>query len=713
MRLLKTAALLLALLAATAATAAETATGIAINFKNAEIEQVVKFFSELTGKNFILDEKVRGTITVISPSEVSPAEAYEVFQAILGVKGFTIVPAGKILKIVPQADARQTNIETVEGESDPGDRVVTRLVRIKNVPVQTVTQIIDQLRSKFGSIVSYEPTNLIIITDANSNIERLMSIIEAVDVPTAGVTTEIVKLRYAEAAAVANTLTQALSAGGGGKRTTSRGAPAAPGAAGTPAATVSVDSSTAFKVISEARTNALIIIADAATMAEAKSLIAAIDVELPTGKGKINVIQLRYADAESMATVLNSITQSGSPKPKSVPSAATQVKTAVPAAAGQAVATGTRIEDLPVQFDEPVNITADKATNSLVIVALPQDFATLKAVIDKLDVLRPQVLVEALIIEMSYNKAIELGVEWRTTTNPNLDKPNAIGGTNFGSMSSLAGLATNPFAGPQGMFIAGIDGTIKVGNTTYPNIGVLLKALQTKGDVEVLSTPNLLTTNNEEAEIVVSTNIPYKTSTVYDSNGNPRDNFEYRDVGLTLRFTPQINDDDFVKLKLFQESSDVISFTTGDQIAPATSKRTAKTTVLVKDGATIVIGGLIRDKKTMSQSAVPCLGDIPLLGVLFRDQSNSGEKTNLMIFLTPRVIRDQSGMEKLTGEKRGDYRKFSDKIKENKSMGSGVGEVLGFPGESEPLIKIEPKKPEAAPAPAPTPTPAPAGDGAQ
>lgn len=698
MKLFRIAALLIVLtLAAPAAFAEQSGEPMLLNIKNADIEVVVKTFSELTGKSFILDEKVRGQITVYGPTPVAPSEAYEVFQAILGVKGFTIVPAGKVFKIMSQADARQTNIETVEGAGEPGDRVVTRLVRVKNVSAQAVTQTIDQLRSKFGSIVTYEPTNLIIITDSNSNIERLLSIIEAVDVATPGVATEIVRLRFAEATAVANTLTQALTAAPGSKRTAKAPAPAAGGA---PGATVQGDSASAFKVIADARTNILIIIADPASITDAKSLINALDVELPSGKGKINVVQLRYADAEAIATVLNSITQAGNgaSKPKPATAPVTQVRTATTATAGTqpTASPGTRIEDLPVQFDEPVNITADKATNSLVIVALPQDFATLKSVIDKLDVLRPQVLVEALIIEMSYNKAVELGVEWRTTSSPDMDGKNAIGGTNFGNMTSLAGMAANPFAAPTGMFVAGVDGTIKVGNTTYPNVGVLLRALQTKGDVEILSTPNLLTTNNEEGEIVVSTNIPYKTSTVYDSNGNPRDNFEYRDVGLTLRFTPQINDDDYVKLKLFQESSDVISYTTGDQIAPATSKRTAKTTVLVKDGSTIVIGGLIRDKKTMSQSAVPCLGDIPVLGVLFRSQGNSGDKANLMIFLTPRVIRDQKGMQKLTDEKRGDYKEFSKKIKDNKTVGSGVGEVLGFEGDSEQVIKIEPKP--AAPA---------------
>lgn len=678
-----------------AAFGADPETKLAMNFKNAEIEVVVKFISELTGKNFILDDRVRGTVTVISPTEVTAAEAYEVFQAILGVKGFTIVPTGKILKIMPQADARQSNIETVEGTSEPGDRVITRLVPLKHISASVASQVIEQLRSKFGSSVVYEPTNLIILTDANSNVERLLGILEAIDVPTPGLETEIVRLRYADAATVSNTITQVVAASAAKRSQTAAGRQPAPG--GAPAAAQPTDPSASVKIIPDARTNSLIIIADKSLLEDIKSLLAALDIELGAAKGKLNVLQLRYANAETMATVLNSITQAASSKTKTgaQPTPGSQIRPATPAQpqppATPAVTTG-KAEDISVQFDEPVSITADKATNSLIIVAAASDFATLKGVVDRLDVLRPQVLLEAYIIEMSYEKSLALGVEWRTTTNPTLDKPNAVGGTNFGSMSSLSGLASNPFAGPSGMFIAAIDGTVKLGDKTYPNVGALLSALQTRGDIEVLSSPNLLTTDNEEAEIVVSDNIPYKTSTVYDSSGNPRDNFEYRDVGLTLRFTPTINDDNYVKLKLFQESSNVVDKTTGNEIAPSTTKRTTKTTVLVKDGSTVVIGGLIQDRKRQNQSAVPCLGDIPFLGVLFRNQSSEGKKTNLIVFLTPRVVRDDAEMLKLTEEKKLDQKDYERTIRELKKKITGLSELLGDEGVP---ITLEPEPAKA------------------
>lgn len=689
--------IILILLAVSVARAADPGPRVAMNFKDTEIEGVVKFISELTGKNFILDDKVKGKITVISPTELTLDEAYQVFQAILGVKGFTIVPAGKVLKIMPQGDAKQTNIETAQGLLEPGDRIVTRLVPLKNVGAATLTQILDPLRSKFSSIQAYEPTNLLIITDANSNIDRLMSIVDAIDVPTPGMEMEIFRIHFADATNVANTLNQALAQSGSKRRAATRTS-AAPGQ---PAGAAPVQGDTqGIKVIPDSRTNSIIVIAEASAFADVRSLLASLDVELPTGKGKINVVQLKYASAETMATVLNSISQSGS-KAKSAP-AAPQVRATVagqPAQVQAAQAQAQKGDDMTVHFDEPVTITADKATNSLIIVALPQDFATLKSVIDKLDVLRPQVLVEALIIQMDFKKVLELGVEWRTTDS---QSANVVGATNFGNINSLRDLATNPLAGPNGMYLAAIDGTIKVGDKVFPNIGALVKALQTNTDGEVLSTPNLLTTDNEEAEIVVSDNIPFQTSTVYDSTGNPRYNYEYRDVGLTLRFTPQINDDNFVKLKLFQETSSVDSATNLNQLAPSSRKRTAKTTIVVKDGATVVIGGLIQDKKNTSQSAVPCLGDIPVLGALFRSQSKTNDKTNLMIFLTPHIIRDPSDMTRVSEDKRKKHEEFTQTIKDMRTLGNGAKAVIGLDdkmiSEGQPE-KINPPR-DSAPAPA-------------
>jgi general secretion pathway protein D len=397
----------------------------------------------------------------------------------------------------------------------------------------------------------------------------------------------------------------------------------------------------AVKIIPDTRTNSLIVIADPETMADIKIMIEALDVEIPKGTGKINVYYLKYADAENVAAVLTAISKSAGTK----------------ARPGQPQQVTRKVTEVPVEFEEPVQVTADKATNSLVIIASPQDYEILKGVIEKLDIRRPQVLIEALIVEMTYDKALELGIEWRSTNDPTSDNFSVVGGTNFGEIGSLVtNLGTSPVVGASGMFLAAIDGTVELNGVTFPNIAALIRALQTQGDVNVLSTPHLLTTDNEEAEIVVSDNIPFQTSQKFDSNGNPIFTFEYRDVGLTLRFTPQINEDDYVKLKLFQEISQVLSFTTGTtENAPSTTRRSTKTTVVTRDGSTIVIGGLIQDNDTLNVSSVPCLGDLPLLGYLFRVQSTTKRKTNLLIFLTPHVIKTMADIEQITETKREEF----------------------------------------------------------
>ncbi len=633
LRLLLAWAALSAIAGAAAVAAAAPPAGaderrITMNFKDAELEAVVQFMSEVAGKNFILDEKVRGKVTVISPTKVTPAEAYEVFQAILGVKGFTIVPAGKVLKIVATREAKQTNIETVQQDSaPPGDRFVTRLLPLKHVEAEAMAGILAPLVSKDSSIVAYAPTNTLILTDAYSNIERLVEILSALDVETVETTFQIIQLRYAAADAVAKSLSQAIVERGRSSRR--RTAPRAQ-----PNVQVQAEG-TAVKIIPDSRTNSLIIIADPTSLEDLKTMIKALDVEIPKGSGKINVYYLKYADADNVASVLTAISKSAGTKPK-------PGQPPTPPGGASAV-TG----EVSVQFEEPVQITADKTTNSLVIIASPQDYEILRSVIEKLDIRRPQVLVETVIIEMSYEKSLELGVEWRSVNDPTADSTTAFGGTNFGQLANLA--VGGPLAVPSGLFLGAVKGTLKFAGREFLNVGALVRALQGTGDVNVLSTPHVLTTDNEEAEIVVSDNIPFKTSEKFDSNGNPISTFEYRDVGLTLRLTPQINEDEFVKLKMFQEVSDIVDTATGGSTnAPRTTKRSAKTTVVVRDNSTVVIGGLIKDSTKNIQSAVPCLGDLPLLGYLFRSSKDETRKTNLLIFLTPRIIRNMGQIEDIS-----------------------------------------------------------------
>ncbi len=671
------ALVLLVLLAfAARSTAASVPRSVTMNFKGAEIEAVVQFISELTGKNFILDEKVRGKVTVISPGKITPDEAYEVFQAILHVKGFTIVPAANnVYKIVATREAKQTNIETVEGDVAPGDRFVTRILPLKHVAAETVAGILAPLVSKDSSIVAYAPTNTLIITDAYSNITRLAEIIQTLDVETVDTAIEIIHLQYAAAETLAKNVLQAITDKGSAR--TRRPSSGKKG-------NVRVQAeATTIKVIPDSRTNTLIVIAAPDVLDQIKAIVRALDVEIPQGSGKINVYYLKYADAENVASVLTTISRSAGTKAKP----------------GQKVKTRARVTQVPVEFSEPVQITADKATNSLVIIASPQDYDTLKSVIQKLDIRRPQVLVEALIVEMDYNKSLQLGVEWRSTNDPASGGKTVIGGTNFGQSTALA--TQGPFAVGSGLFLAAVDGTITFAGQEFLNVAAFVRALQTQDDVNILSTPSLLTTDNEEAEIVVSDTIPFQTSEKYDNNGNPIYTFEYRDVGLTLRLTPQINEDNYVKLKLFQEISKIISTSTGTrENAPTTAKRSTKTTVVVKDGATIVIGGLVQDDTTVNASSVPCLGDLPVVGVLFRSTTDERKKTNLLIFLTPHIINEMADIEAISERKRKEFEAEAQAPKDRlEPMSDRLHRYLGPPSqrwENDPRLKaLEPHSSDA------------------
>ncbi len=649
---------------------------VTMNFKDADIETVVQFISKLTGKNFILDDAATGKkVTVISPTELNHEEAYEVFQAILSVKDLTIVPAGSIYKIMPSQKAKAASIETVGETSPPGDRFVTQLITLKNIGAARASDIINQLRSPNSSLVVYEPTNLLILTESYSNIERMMGIISAIDVEGGGSTMEIIKVRYASVDAVSKILTQAVTdkSGKGKRLTPAASAPKAPpsaqgGAPSGPASPSGVQSSgdDAPKIISDPRTNSLIVIADVESIAFIKELLAALDVETPSGQGNITVLHLKYAEAETLASVLTSISSKTTSASKtSIPKSGQPENLA---ATAQPTITSAKAAEVSAKFEEPVYVMPDKATNSLIIVASQQDFATLKRVIDQLDVRLPQVLVEALIMEMSYSRALELGVEWRSTANIASGNKMVAGGSNFGGISSLSSLASNPLSGPSGLFLAAIDGTVEVGGVTFPNVGALLRALQTKGDVNVISSPNILTVDNSEAKIAVTNKIPFQTSEKYDNNGNPIYTYEYRDVGLTLSFTPQINDEDYIKLKLSQETSNVISTTSGtNSNAPTTSNRTVSTTIMVKNNATVAIGGILQDNSQITTSSVPCLGDIPLLGALFRSNKNTKDKTNLMIFLTPRIIRENEDLEIQSRRKAQEYRNFASDKKSDDS----------------------------------------------
>jgi general secretion pathway protein D len=594
--------------------------GFQLKFEGTEIAAVAESFSKILGKAIVLPDGLRGRVYVYCPRDVTKEEAYLLFQAALNLFDYTLVTHNNIIKIVKSAEAKSTDVTTITTgrpiSPELGDTYVTMLIPMQNIDVSDLSTLIKPLISKHGNLITYAPTNTLILTEAASNIKRILKIIKEMDVSGTDTIVERIPLQYANSETLLEEIKTILGLQTTGKTATVRRTPRR--------GSVTVGQAQEPVLISDERTNSIIVLAEPDDISQVKALIAILDVKVPPGRAKVNVFPLKNADAEELVKTLKELTQKTKTK-----------------RAGKAVIPGFS------QFEEEVQITADKSTNSLIIIASPLDYEVLKDVIMQLDRIRPQVLVEALIMEISMSKSRELGVEWRSSEG--LDNPSGdysmFGGTNFDQITPLM---TNPLAAPQGLVIGAIKGTLTYGGKEYLNIAALINALQTDSDVNILSTPHIVATDNEEAEIVVADNIPYQTSQKYDSNGNPIYTFEYRDVGITLRLTPTINDAGNVRLELYYEISQLLGI---ENNAPTTSTRQAKTTVNVRDNETIVIGGLMKDNIIASESKVPFLGDIPLLGFFFKSSNNRIEKTNLLIFMTPRVITTSAEMERISLEK--------------------------------------------------------------
>jgi len=514
---------------------------VTLNFTNVDISALVKVMSELTRRNFILDERITGKVTLMTPTRISPDEAYQVFLSALEIKGFTAVEDGKIIRIIPTATARQSGLKVLKDDNMKGEGYVTKLIRMNFVTPQEIVRTVTPLMTKDGSLIAYAPTNSLIVTDSVSNIRKV------------------------------------------------------------------------------------------------ESLIRAMDVAAPQGKGKINVYYLKHANAEDIAKMMQGLVS--------------RLPAATAAGAAQPVGPTTILEGT-------VTITADKATNSLIIVGSPGDFETMKDVVEKLDIRRRQVYVEAAIIEMSLTKSLDLGFEFQYVDQNNINNPNTntitpAGGTNFGNIGNVVTGGPAGLAGINGLVVAGIKGVF-----TYNG----------NGDVNVLSTPNLLTLDNQKAEIMVGSNIPFVTGQSQNAaTGGTAilTSIDRKDVGITLKLTPQITSDNNVRLDIYEEISAIIT-TPGlnpNVVGPSTSKRSASTTVVVKDRQTMVIGGLISDNVTASTSAVPFLGDIPILGWLFKTKSTSVDKTNLMIFITPYIIRNEMDADEMTIRKSEGQKKFREEYR--------------------------------------------------
>lgn len=592
--------------------------GVVLNFNEVDISTMVKFISDLTGKNFILDDRVKGKISVYSPSKLSIEEAYNVFTSVLELKGFTVVQSGRVGKIVPSSAAKQSGFKLLsEGAQAPvNENYVAQVTKLEYITAQEAVTFLQPMVSKDGHLSAFGPGNLILMVDSSINIRKLHGLLQTIDTERTREGLEIIYLKNASAENVATTVRQWLSG--------SESKPGAPPAATGGGSTTSI--------LADQRLNALLVFGNETIKTAIRDLVAKLDVTPPEASSKVNVYYLENTDATEMAKVLDGVV-------KGITAQAAATAGAAPQAS---------------PFDSgKVTITPDKASNSLVIMASPTDYNNLVQVIKKLDRRSKQVFVQVLIAEVSLDKSRELGLQ-----------TGLIGGGSPNSTLTVAGLY-DPLGtlGAIGTALGGLSATLGLPSdlTASPlNITAVLKALDKKGLLNILSTPNILTSDNKEAEINVGENVPFQGSSSV-STGIQTTSIERKDIGINLKIKPQISEGDYIRMDINQEIS-AVKDSRGQAIDLVTTKRSAKTSIVVKDKETVVIGGLIQDTEEETVSKVPLLGDIPLLGYLFKTKSKARKKTNLMILLTPHIVKDAADLAEMTRIQRESFGESAKKI---------------------------------------------------
>ncbi len=564
---------------------------VTLNLKGADIQALISTVAEATGRNFVVDPRVKGQVTVISAREMEREELYEVFLSILEVHGFAAVPAGNVTKIVPNVKAKQDGIPNIAGDAPDTDQMVTQVIQVNNVTAAQLVPILRPLVPQQAHLAAYPPTNVLVISDRAANVRRIVEIIERID-RVSDSAIDIVPLEHASASEIVRVL-QALQQKSGAKQPAQQ----------------------AVQLAADDRTNSVLLGGERSERLRLRALIAHLDTPLDAG-GNTRVVYLRYAKAEDLVPVLTGVSES--------------IQTGKNKGGKTAARPGAQ-----------VNIQADPAANALVITAPPDVFRSLQSVIKRLDIRRAQVLVEAVIAEVSFDKTRELGVQWLMDGTPDGSGP--AGMINFGDSTSLGSIAA---AADQGA-IPPVNGALLgfglVDSETF-NFGVLINALSNDANTNILSTPTLVTMDNQEAEVVVGQNVPFVTGSFTNTGGtggsvNPFQTIERQDVGLTLKVTPQINEGNAVQLEISQEISS-LSSSSANAADLITNTRKINTTVMVEDRQVVVLYGLIDDSILETEQKVPVLGDVPVLGHLFRYNKVNKVKRNLMVFLRPVIIRD-------------------------------------------------------------------------
>ncbi|MDH3199980.1 MAG: type II secretion system secretin GspD [Myxococcales bacterium] len=645
-------------------------TKVTFNLEEAELSDLVRLISNMTGRRFILPSKLR-TIkaTVFAPTKVTVAEAYQAFLSVLEVNGYTVVPAGRYLKIEELGGIERNTIPLyTDGTLVPAsDRYVTRMHHLENVSADDVTNLLVRFASREGSITSYGPTNMLIITDTGSQIRRMLRLIAAVDLPRSGTQTWIEPIHYANAGELAARLLEifpaddAATTATGAKRTVQR-AKDSKGAAPTAAQVIgAVSAESAIRnIIADERTNSLIIIATERAYLRILEMIRQLDVPLE-GEGRIQVHYVQHGAAADIAGALTALVGAASPRP--TPGGAAARAAQARQAAGQ-VATGSL-------FEGTVAVTAYEPANALVITSSLHDYTALKRVIERLDAPRKQVFIEAVVMELGVERTSELGFAFHGGAG-NFPTDGSLSLFGFNAPSSIDITQNNLTGLALGVRGPTIENSQQLVGFSVPGFGVVVTALASTGDADVLSTPHIIAIDNTEAEISVGENIPLQTNGVAPGTfaglgslgalGTAAQGGQdlgalagltgglgsvaRQDVGTTIRVVPHINENNEVRLEIEEEISEQ-GATSGTLGVVSINRRTARTEVMVRDQQTIVIGGLMRDAIQNTEDKVPVLGDIPILGALFRKTNKQKKKTNLLLILTPYIIRDPGDLREI------------------------------------------------------------------
>jgi general secretion pathway protein D len=622
---------------------ANSGASITPNYKDADLAQITEAVSAVTGKTFIIDPRVKAQVTMLSSTPMSPNAFYEAYLSILQVHGFVAVPAGNTIKIIPDANARQVpGNDLPNSVSSTSDELVTQVIAVRNVSAAQLQVILRPLIPQYGQIAAYAASNMLIITDRANNVSRMMRIIERIDRASDG-DIEIINLQSATAAEIVKTVNSLTTGGAGGQ----------PG-----------ESGQALKVVADDRTNSILINGDKAARLRIKTLITYLDTPLQSG-GNTKTRYLEYADAETLATSLKA-----------------QIQGIAQSVTGTAAPGGVAPTATASAVSSSVSIWADKATNALVVSAPPKIMEQVMSIVDSLDIRRAQVHVEAIVVEVSATKAAELGINWALYGSNGSNVPAAL--FNGGSLpiSTLAGMAeSGDFTQLPAGATLGVGRIVDAGTS----FAAILRALQADGNTNVISTPSIITLDNQEAKIAVTQEVPFITGQ-YASTGtgtsdgstvNPFTTIERQDVGTKLTITPKINKGGSVLLKISQEASS-LSQQTGDAGSLITNKRSIENQVMVEDGQTIVLGGLLEDNVTEGMSGIPLLSSIPILGNLFKGRSSKKTKTNLLVFIKPTILRDgvQAAIE--TNSKYNFMRDLQ--------MQRNNGKVSLQPGEKQPVL---------------------------